>query len=306
MATDYARLAKRISSITTDCLLTAVVLVAGLGFGRQVLRWWAAEPAEPAAAPRPVEPADGLGDPSRLHVFQFGDQPWSLRRQSVSGGRQAAAAALRANCREVVRGGRLPDGKPGEAEGKLLSRLAATDPAEQEPGKWRLYELQGAFPMTVGTRPRAAAGHRPGKNLAPPGHRVVVWGMALPTGPDAWAVVSFQPEVAPGRRAAPLQEAHVPPECRRTLSVQVAGGGAMLAFEGPQSAKSYISYYDRWFAAHNWRKAGAWERFGAAWHARYVPPGEAPTGSVDVHLSSDGLGRCTGLLMTTPGNTQPR
>ena len=42
----FAGLAKRISAWTTRGLLTLMVLVAGLGFGRQVLKWWAADAAD--------------------------------------------------------------------------------------------------------------------------------------------------------------------------------------------------------------------------------------------------------------------
>ena len=313
MVTDYAQLAKRISATTTNCLLTAVVLVAGLGFGRQVLRWWAADTGESADASRPAQIADGLGDPWRLHVLQFGERPWSIRRQSIGGGKQAAAAALREVCREVVRQDRPLDQRPGEAEGNFLRRLAAREPAEQEPGGWRLYELSQAFPMVVGTQPQAGATDSPpGENLAAVAHRVVVWGLALPVGPEAWTVLTFQPEVRGGQQPVPLPEVPIPPGCRRTLSMRVADGGGTLGFVGPQEPKAWIAFYDRWFATHTWKRAGAWQQLGSGWHARYTMPEEGqthPSGGtgkmprqwdVDVHFGSDGPGRSTGLLMMTP------
>ena len=74
----FVRLARRISAWTTNGLLTVIILVAGLGFGRQVLHWWAADTRAKTASGTPSA-GDGLGDPSQPHVLQFGDQPWSLR-----------------------------------------------------------------------------------------------------------------------------------------------------------------------------------------------------------------------------------
>jgi hypothetical protein len=305
MATDYARLAKRISATTTNCLLTAVVLVAGLVFGRQVLRWWAADPAQSpdASPPRgyPAEILDGLGDPRRPHTLQFGDQPWSLRRQSITGDRQAAATALRAACREVIRQDRPPDQPPAPAETNLLSRLAARDPAEQAPGKWRLYELTESLPMVVGTRPQpAAADPPPGKNPAAMGDRVVVLGVAMPMGSEGWTLFSFQPEGPDGQHPAGLPEVPIPAGCRKTFSMGVAGGGAMFAFEGLQGPETWINFYDRWFAAHDWKTIGGWQESGTGWHARYAPPAQDPAAFVDVHLGSDGPHRSTGLLLLSP------
>ena len=304
MTTDYAQLAKRISTITTNCLLTALVLVAGLGFGRQVLRWWAADTPGSAALSGGDKHSDGLGDPRRLHVVQFGERPWSLRRQSIAGDRHTAASALREVCREVLREDRLPRRWPAEAQRDLLSRLARRDPAEEEPGNWRLYELDEAFPMVVGTQPQAAeAGSSQDENLAGSTHRVVVWGLALPTEPQAWNLFAFQPDAPAGERSAGLPEVPIPGECRRTLSMRVAGGGATLAFEGPQNPETWIEFYDRWSATHNWERTGHWQQFGSRWHARYVGPGEEdPPGQwqVDVHFSSEARGRSTGLMMMSP------
>jgi hypothetical protein len=297
----YGPLAKRISAITTNCLLTAVVLVAGLGFGRQVLRWWAEETAESADALRSADLADGLGDPSRLHVLQFGDQSWSLRRQSIAGGRQAAAETLRAVCREVLRQNRLPGEGPGGAEEGFLRQLAARDPVEQEPGKWRLYELDESLPMMVGTQPEAAVvDSSAGQNLAAGGQRVVVWGLALPAGPEMWTLFSFQPEILASQPVGPVPELPLPPASRRIVSMRVAGGGAMLIFEGPQEPKTWIDFYDGWFGSHNWKRSGVWQRFGARWHARYTAPGQGSGGAVDVHFGGDVPGRSSGLLLVFP------
>lgn len=297
----YARLAKRISAITTNCLLTAIVLIAGLGFGRQVLKWWAGDGEEPVAASRAAQGTDGLGDPARLHVLQFGDQTWSLRRQSIFGDKRAAAIALRANCREVVRQGGWPTDRPPKSERELLSRLAASEPVEQESAAWRLYELDEAFPMVVGTRRPADEADRPAsKRVSATADRIVTWGLAIPDGADAWTVCTFQPESSSGEKAGGLSEIPLPPECSRTLAMRVAGGGAILAFEGPPRPKRWIEFYNDWFSTHNWKAAGSWQHLGSGWHGRFSTPGSGPAGSVDVHFGTGGRGRSIGLIMTAP------
>jgi len=301
----YAQLAKRISSVTTKCLLTAMVLVAALGVGRQVLRWWADDVGQPVPAPQP-QVADGLGDPWRLHVLQFGDLSWSMRRQSIVGDRRAAVAALRASCREVVRQDRLPSEGPGEAETEFLARMSATEPIDQEPGKWRLYALDEAFPAVVGTRDVSASDRASSKGLAGEGHRVTTWGLATPSESGAWTLHTFQPETSSTQCSAGILDIPIPPGCTRILSMRVVGGGSVTAFEGPQEARSWINFYDRWFRGHNWEMVGSWRQSGAAWHVRYSLSAKQCSGAVEVHFransrfGANSRNRFSGLLLITP------
>lgn len=301
MSHDFAHLARRISSVTTNCLLSAVVLVAGLTFGRQVLRWWADDPAETTGTLPAVDDADGLGDPGQLHVVQFGDRPWSLGRQSIAGDKTAAAAALREVCREVVQQDNLPDVPDSGAVADFLPRLEASEPVEQEPGQWRLYAFDDVLPMVVGTRPRATGDDAASGGDRGVTQRVVVWGMAMPMDGETWTVFTFQPDAATGLASDVLPEVPLPDGCRRTLSMRVAGGGATLAFEGPKGPEQWTGFYDRWFAVYNWKVDGGWQRFGQKWYARYTAPGPDGGGSVDVHFRSQPAGPSTGLLIVTPG-----
>ncbi|OHB69949.1 MAG: hypothetical protein A2V70_14105 [Planctomycetes bacterium RBG_13_63_9] len=274
------------------------MVVAGLGFGRQVLRWWAADGDGRGAVSQSAGVADGLGDPWRAHVLRFGDQSWSLRRQSVSGDQTAAAAALRTKCRQMVGRNRLPDDTPEPAEVKLLGRLARQQPAQQQHGQWKLYELDGPFPMVVGTR---VVGARAAGDGA---HRVVTWGLAMSTGTDAWTLYTFQPESPSADEPSVLGEIKIPPGCSTMLTLRVVGGGGMIAFEGPQDAEKWIRFYDGWFETHNWRavswrEVGRWRRSGTGWHCRYRAAGEAAA-LVDVHLGPRRDGRQGGLIVVTP------
>jgi hypothetical protein len=306
MASDYAQLARRISAVTTNCLLTAVVLVAGLGFGRQVLRWWSEDPVGSPAVMADNPTTNPVADPEQLHLIQFGESGWSLRRQSITGDGTVCRDVLQESVSSL-----LPQrGMPSEVEDatgydatdnptdEFLAQLATTEPVEQEPGLWRLYELDGAFPMVIGTRvENSAEDTQDGGNLAAADHGMVIWGLALPAGPEAWTLFVFEPQSAAIGPSAEAVEIPIPEACRRTLSMEVAGGGATLAFEGEASPETWVAFYDQWFTSHNWSTPSGWQQYGDRWHARYIAPGHTPRGSAEVYFSSHAPDRSVGLLM---------
>ncbi|NQU26478.1 MAG: hypothetical protein HQ567_34765 [Candidatus Nealsonbacteria bacterium] len=307
MADDYAQLARRMSSFTTKCMLTGIVLVAGLGFGRQVLRWWAEEETSGAGL---AQPADGLGDPLRPHLLQFGDLPWSLRRQTVVGSKESAAAALREIGLATVREEKdpiLPDDEPLDAERKLLAALATSKPVAEQPGRWALYESAKGFPMIVATRPepaakRVASASDPGKSdPGKSGSRIAVWGFAFPADSDAWTVCTFQPASPSASGGTDVISEVIPPDCTRTLSVRVVGGGAVIGFCGSGRVETRKIRFDDHFARNNWRMVGPWRNTGAAWHVRY----EKSDWAVDVRFGPGGgdagaNNQFSGLLVVTP------
>jgi hypothetical protein len=297
----FALVAQRISAWTTRGLLTLIILIAGLGFGRQVLRWWAADDNPAGGAYRP-DPADGgLGDPSHPHVIQFGDQPWSIRRQSLAGTTATAADGLRGVCRELIGGqARLPIGQPEQAERDLLAKLQDRRPIEQEQGKWQLYELSEGLPMVVGTRempaPSSAVG---GSGLAQTTRRVVIWGLAIPAGLEAWTVYTFQPVSSSDSLPGEGPEVPLPPGSRRLVSLRTADGGAIAAFAGPEQPDAWVEFYRAWSVRHDWKPVQDWQRVGSRWHARYTSAtGEPPTW-IDVQFGPDGRGQYTGLVVIT-------
>ena len=73
-ASGFAMVAQRISGWTTNGLLTAIVLLAGLGFGRHTLRWWAADASPPG------NPASDLAEDASA-MQAVGDDP--IRRNLV-------------------------------------------------------------------------------------------------------------------------------------------------------------------------------------------------------------------------------
>lgn len=345
---DFAALAKRISSWTTKSLLTAIVLVAGLGFGRQVLVWWAADPTPKGPATIALS-RDGLGDPTQFHTLRFGDNSWSLQRRVIVGDKDKAAEQLRIACRDVLAADMranepplppapLPRADKGSldrtahqqtdnrSESEFLSFLSTSSPVDQKPGKWRLYELRDAFPMAVGlTRPeidgkplekqttrsennaslpsvqRTDTPEPPetGSNLAQLGYRVVIWGLAMPTAQDQWALCLFQPGLPSAEGGHGLGHVPLPPESRRTLSLSATGGGGIVAFSGPDQPAEWKWFYDDWFSRQKWQPVADWQPVGNAWYAKFALPDRGD--AVDIRFGPDGRGGASGLLMLTPG-----
>ena len=297
---NFGSLARRISTYTTRGILCAGVVVAGVAFGRQVMLWWGVE-SLPLGETGGETAIDALGDPSRPHTVQFGDSPWSLRRESFAGDKQQAARRLLVTCREVFSSPSVSSAKtslssaPSPAEAKMLASLVRRKPAEEAAGLWRLYELHDAFPMVVGvakmsTRPTTK---KMEKNLAEEPYRLVLWGIGMPSSATGWTLCVFEPNgsaAAMGRTDVPL-----PPGCRRTLSIRVAEGGQMATFTGPEQPEVWKRFFADWSKQQGWPSVSAWRRTGDAWYAKFAAADGRD--SLEVRLGPDVRGQWTGLLM---------
>jgi len=291
----YGDVARAMSSWTTKGMLTALVLVAGLGFGRQVLRWWRQGAAPPAAGPRAEAPSAADPGEGPDHVLRFGEQPWSLRTTWVGGDREGAAKALRTACRGVASQAQLPDEPPDETERALLGRLTPEEPCERGPDGWELFELSRGLPMAVATLPGG------GENLAGARRRVVTWGLAVPRAAHEWSIYTFQPDRPGASAAGGLPEVPLPPDGRRTLAVETAGSGAIVAFEGPGPPGAWKRFYDDWLTGGRFRPVAAWHDSPESWHLRCRGEGEHAGFSLDVHVTAGVPGETTGLIVITPG-----
>ena len=301
----FGLLAKRISSWTTKCIVTGVILVLGIGVGRQVLQWWKGDVSGSVKTPPAVGVGDGLGEPGGAHEIQFGASSWTLRRQSFAGPREAALSALRASCRDATRSGGTPEGYAEEAEEKLLDSLLNREPVDQEPARWGLYQLDQSFPMVIGTReaaPGPPANHA--CQVAGSGRRVVTWGLAVPMSQGAWTLYTFHPTGPSSGLQPGLPELPMPPASRRILALQVAGGGSITALAGPAQPETWKRCFDRWFETRGWAAAGNWDHAGSRWSRCYVEKTEGPAARADVQLAADGSGGMSGLLLVTPPAAQ--
>ncbi len=297
-------LARRISAWTTNSLLTVMLLVIALGFGREVLHWWHEDGTAPPAGPLAAH--DPLGDDSVPHELEFGDQTWSIRRQEFSGPPGEVAVALQAACRTAIVDSRPRGESPDAAEQELLKRLARERPVAEERGQWRLYQWGAGHPVLIGTRAVGAKGQKMaettpsgGPSLAETPYRVVIWGVAAPAGPwsaDAWTLYLFQSGGTAGGQGQSEGAIPLPPGGHRLLSIRAAGGGAITAFSANEGDAAR-TFYDRWFAEHAWTVASGWRSLASGWHARFELRSHVPARAIDIRLGTDSQGRWTGLLM---------
>jgi hypothetical protein len=167
----FGTLARRITGWTANLLATALVLVAGLGVGRQVLVWWYETPLQQRAAaqdePLPPETPDEL----RLWTARG---PMSLTH--AIGDKDAALALMRRQCLSFPIG---PVDQPiGKGEQRFLEKLAKLAPVEQTK-ELDLYVPSGEVTMVVAV------------SRAVP--RIAAWSFALEAEPSRWSCYTFCP-----------------------------------------------------------------------------------------------------------------
>jgi len=289
---DHRRLplvAKRLAGWTSNLLVLGIVLVIGLTFGRELTSWWALDSLQP--------PQAGLGagglfgrDPSHsernLHYLTFGDLPIRLGRQTVTGPKAAVFAALRAQCRgEAERRLRVAR-EPGPAERKMLQGTAGMTPVEQTQGKWRMYQMDGPFPLVVVTDWRNGDAEVAG-GLAPA--QVLLWGLGLPVaaGTAEWTLVTCAPTARGSASAADPLALPMPPGARRQTSLRNEDGGGILLLAGSGDPEKWLSSFDAWFREHGWSAAEGWSTVRGARHRRYAHPAEGFAADIVVEVPGE-------------------
>ena len=315
----YAAVARRLAQGTTKGLLIALIFVAGLGFGREALRWWTGRGSRDLAGP--LAPGDGLGDPSRRQELLFGNSPWQIDAESFSGDAARVTAALADRCRQSAAASPLPGEAPRPGEIQFLRHLGGQSPVGSQTESCPVYQLEGAFPMAVGLRARTPHAPREGQRHAErdeyqrqavveSGFRVVTWGLAVPRAaspfgqrtPPAkeWTLYVFHVAGPASAAAGGLPQIALPAGSRRLVSMRVAGGGSMTTFQGAARIGGWQRFFDDWFSSHGWTSRGGWPSAGPARHCRYRPAGGRPSASVEVEIAEDGRGGLTGLVLVNP------
>ena len=180
-------------------LVTGAVLVAGLTWGRQLTSWWLVRAPDELRAGKDLDDGRRMG--TSHHGWQhleFPDLSVRLGRQTWLGSRTEALATLRERCRQQAARGGDAERQPGPDELQLLRRTADMTPVDQQVGQWRMYEIHEPMPLVILTdwgRPGGVS-----QRLVP--ERVLVWGLALPVGPEdeEWTLFTYLP-TGPGREA---------------------------------------------------------------------------------------------------------
>ena len=297
-------LGKRIARWASNLLVSGVILIVGLVFGREVIGWWRSgdgtnrNPAVLATAHRQTG-AEHPDATAAEQLLSFGDFPHALRRSELVGDVPTVLHHLRVVCREVLADAKAVSGEPGPAELKMLQGTAELTPVDSLSGEWSIYELQAPLPMVVGIRETPEVG---GEVVAAP-RRVVSWGMAFPAvaeaagKPTSWTLFTY----ATGSGEAQSHDEFslpAPPSGWKTLSLQTDANGAMRGFRGYGSARDWMAFYDKWFESNAWQATAGWQSDETAtWRRRFEHHTE---GTIEFVLSASDSGSIQAIAVHTP------
>ena len=193
----FARLARRIGGWTANLLASAIVLVASLAIGRQIVVWW--HESSPPPAVETAEKGD-LPDAAPAEI-RWWTARGPLTVEHIHGDEAAALAAMRRRCLEMpigpMAGQWTAPAGPGEA--RYVERLANERPVEQTEDL-ALYQPGGGPTMVVAVARRQ--------------RRIAAWSFAL------------RGEAAGGLRSDPVAGGSSAWSCYTVHAAGVAGGPA--------------------------------------------------------------------------------
>jgi hypothetical protein len=339
-APGFGQLGRRITDWTSKLVLSGVVFVVALGFGRQVLQWWAEEPV-PATAAGPSRSGvseESASGPSSLaasnqYTLQFGGSGWKVRTRSFSATADAVTERLAAFCASGEYPA-APSRPAAEAERALLAGLDESATPRWKSGGLKVYTVEEAMPMAVavrGPKSMASGGTRlsASETAAADVQRVVGWAMAVPQGPSAWTAYLFEASPAAGNGEKPeAARLPLPEEARQTMAVAAPEGVQMLAFRGTGGTvtlRRWRAFFDRALAKYGFRPGpqGPAAHVAAApgdgtgqerWACRYRPGSDRPEAQaarssklpwsrIDVALAAEAAGIIRGVVVarTTMG-----
>jgi hypothetical protein len=301
--TPLGRGAKRLARFAGNLLASAIVVAAGLTFGRQVLLWWngASSPPPPPSLVAPL-----LGDEARPHLLEFGDYPFVLQREVLAGDRRAALDRLLARCSTFAEQGTSAEqaaGPAGPAELAMLRRIEGRPPVASGKG-WKLYELERPLPLV------AATAETPAPDGSGPRRRVVSWGLALPAAEsgqadglpaaiESWTLFAWSASAAV--KTEPRPTPPLPKGARQTVRLSAEDGSALVAFRGGGAPRDAIDFYNDYFARTSPQEhqshTSAWRETDGVWHARFAPTGGD---TIDIQLAPGGDGVLSGVLTIVP------
>ncbi len=299
---DFGDLARRISTWTTNLLAIGILAVGALAMAGRITEWWRSDPAGQAVPSLNLPPAP-WDDPTGI-VLEFGDQPWSIRRQSLAGTVDDASHALLEQCRGILLDAPSTKSLPAAdaSEQALLERLRDAGPVEEVPNCWRLYVIGGPLPWIVGTTTAPDAGNSATeRDIAPhdagANARLLCWGLALPQPEQGWTLYVFDRRPSDAR-SGDLPEVPLPSNARRSLRVGGSGGSALTTFSGSGPATRWMVEFDDALTTGGWRRLGDWSRGGTSHAAAFLREGNSDSVRLDITLTQGPDGRWLGVAET--------
>jgi hypothetical protein len=283
-------------------LLTIIILLVGISFGRQVQDWWTPAPPRhpPSAAQAEI---NRWCDPTLYGLVEFGGESWNLGRQQVTGSEQLLRNALRARCRQLASDPIIPVKPPTAEEARFLAMLAEREPVERQPGQWTLYEYGNSLPLVVATGPSADAvpatqeGAQAGRSV-----RVLAWAIGMPRDLNSWTIISASASAANVVEEPDLEDLPFPPGSERLLCLRGADDRILISFRGPADPEAWRSHFCRWLQLRGGKLLPTRHLDSEVWQLR----GELGKGNgartVELRFGPSVLGtrQCFGLMSCAP------
>lgn len=292
-------LARRWANWASNLLVSGVILIVGLAFGREVVHWWRLD--DDSTTPATASGPDIANSPDSLssQLLEFGDFPIALHRSELSGAAEDVLGQLRQHAADALSEHVELGQSLSGAELRMLEGTRDLDPVEQSPGAWSMYQIEAPLPMVVGVR-------EPGQSVADAQRRVVSWGLAFPVATEgdnndsSWTLFTCSNISATGGAHS---DAAIPAPRfgRRTLSVRSDGGGAVVGFRGTGSPNDWTGYYDKWFTNNGWKAADDWHVEAGTWRRRFASESGQ---TANLLLMRDGSAAMRVLVETTPATDQ--
>ncbi|MEX1223192.1 MAG: hypothetical protein WEA31_01475, partial [Pirellulales bacterium] len=245
-------------------------------------------------------PPDELSAP-RDHAGEdveilFGESVQGLTHRVHQGDLDSALDALQAIClanARRLRSSRSQLPPAGPQERRLLTRLAGMPPAVRGEEGVDVHRWEAGFPMLVATAQVAAdvAVVRQGDSAPDDGQpttRVVTWGLAVPSGDNAWRLLSLRPRhssesVVDENDAAPLW---LPTAAEHVMTVRGADRTAMTVFRAEGADRALI---DAWMIEFDRRfgdtaRSSDWAHTDGSWMRNFSTVGRPGIYSVTLSL----------------------
>jgi hypothetical protein len=297
---DFAQLARRITSRTTDLLALALVTVVLLTLGVQVTRWWRTDSSSVGLAPASGAPLSVWDDPAALSL-EITAGEWSLRRQSVAGVESAVTDTAIAAVRPMLDAASVEGFPPVDAaERQWLDRLRDWSPQARF-GDGDVFVLGGPWPWVVAT---TLPGGQPAGTDQLQSRRVVGWAFALPQSHGRWTLYVAQRSADVAPAAVDSGDVPLPVDARPLLAVRSASGGFM-AFRGLSDWRQLQADWDLRLTAAGWSRAGDWLADRGQARATFHVSGATPR-QLEALLAETPDGSTTGIADWSTRSESPR
>ena len=299
-------LAARWGNWAANLLVSGVLVVVGLVFGREVLQWWYVDSPSP---PGRIRSGDSP-TPSMMESdaeFQFGDWPLVFRHGVAAADLPAALEQLKQECARTALDASSAGAPPGPAESRLLAELAPETADLELPGGGRLYLRTRPLPMAV-----AVNGGRAGRE-----RRVLAWGILFPsrgvaedggdgTGAESgWSWYTWRTadgRGADGDGAGEKLEASADfpelPGGRRLLAIRLPSGETRVGYAGTATGRRWRDACQAWYVGRGWRLDGAWETAARAWSGRFQH--DDPPRRAEILIRAEPSGQIQAFLNVSP------